>query len=229
MNKTEKEEGVKHHGNVGRTALSKFKMWTLVDKQYRLLQGGQGSCTDDVVLQKRTRHEVLKVLSAWPNVKGWVLGGFGQGLHCRTGMEEVPGPSCLCFGKKAAFPLKGSWQWGQGRRVVLRAAHLCWESKVTAHSNCGDLPCPLHSLISLFLTTWKKSLFVVFFLACTGVGELIQYDRIATIAEKTGRMAHFFRDTLSCSMIYLACWSINAPCDAVTDFFDMEVLLGKAF
>lgn len=133
MNKTEKE-GAKHHGNVGRTALSKFKMWKFVDKQYRLLWVGQGSRTDYVILEKRARYEMLQVLSACSAWRGGFLVVLVRGYTAGQGRRRPPGSSCPCSGKKPAFPLKGSWHRGQGRTVVLSGAHLFWGSKVTAHS-----------------------------------------------------------------------------------------------
>lgn len=146
------------------------------------------------------------MLSAWVNVEGWLLDGFCQGLHCRTGKEEAPRLILPLFWEETCLSF---------RRIVARRARkesdALWCSPVLGERgrcplcSCGDLPCPLHNFISLFLTTWEKSLFVGVLFACAGVGELMGCDRIATIAEKTGRMAHFFQDTLSCCMIYLAC------------------------
>lgn len=160
MNKTEKE-GVKHHGNVGRTAFSKFKMRKFVDKQYGLLWVGQGSRTDYVVLEKGARGTVSAL--SWADKKGWLLGGFGQGLHCRTGKEEAP--RLILFWEAAAIPLKEMeepWEepflqkdcGNEGRKDggAPCSSPVLGEQGHCSLCNC-DLPCPLHNFISLFLTT----------------------------------------------------------------------------
>lgn len=116
-----------------------------------------------MALEKRTRNEVLQVLSAWVNGKGWLLDGFGQGLHCRTGKEEAPR---LCSGKKPAFPSEGSWQGGQGRRVMLSGAHLCWESKVAAHSVAVVIFLARCTISFVFFSPLGKRVYLLGFSLC---------------------------------------------------------------
>lgn len=66
--------------------------------------------------------------------RGGFLMVLVRGYTAGQGRRRPPGSSCLCSGKKPVFPSEGSWQGGQGRRVMLSGAHLCWESKVAAHS-----------------------------------------------------------------------------------------------
>lgn len=69
-----------------------------------------------------------------------------------------------------------------GRARSLLTLSLWWSSLPTVRGN----------FISLLLTTSEKSFFVGFLFLCPGVAELIWDDSIATIAEKTGRVALFF-------------------------------------
>lgn len=177
-------------------------------------------------IQVTTRYKLLQAFSTWwVYMKGWVHVGLGRGLCCRTGKGDVPRlilapcwEDLRCYAK--ALSSKGGWKCGQGRSLWYLDAHLSRESRFAAHSVTGAIflaHCE-DTLVSLFLTTWEDSFFAGFLCVCAGVDELMWYDSIATIAENTGRMACFFQDTPSCSNIYLACWSINASCVAVTDF-----------
>lgn len=152
---------------------------------------------------------------------------LGGGLHCRTGKRDVPRlilafcwKDRTCCAKACLFFRRTVEMWA-GKVPVMLSAHLCWESKFAARSVTGAIflaHCKC-TLICLFLTTWENSVFVGFLFVCNGVDEPMWYDSIATIAEKPGRIAHFLQNTPSCSNIYLACWSSNVLCAAVTDFW----------
>lgn len=158
--------------------------------------------------------------------EGQVLVGFGCWLHCRIGIGEGDAPRLIlapcweaprCCAKASLFSERAVGMQARKESLLLSDVHLCWENKLASRSNGSNLPWPLQGHPHLSSLEKRVSLLD----SSSRVLELMNWCDMTVqlqLQKNQEEWQIFFQDTLACSNIYLACWSINVSFAAVTDF-----------